>query len=126
MTDKTNRATRQREKGKDRKEPDITNMDFSAIMAELKSHREEFKTLLKSQSASLKLQINEGHTSLEKLLDGKVKRLEQLIAENREELKAEMDSKVTMLQQNLDLDIGHVSARMDSPRSTTNDTSSLI
>ena len=113
MTDKTSRATRQKEKDEERKGAENTNSDFNAIMAELKAHRDEFKTLLKSQSASLKSQINEVHTSLEKLLDVKVKHLEHLIAENREELKAELDAKVNMLQQNLDIDIGQVSARMD-------------
>lgn len=75
---------------------------MNAILAELRSHWEAFK-MLKSQSASLKSQIREVHTSLEKLLESKVADLERLIAENREELKAEMDNKVRQIQANLNL-----------------------
>lgn len=54
---------------------------MNANLAERRSHWEEFKTL-KSQNASLKSQIREVHTSLEKLLESKVVDLERLIAEN--------------------------------------------
>ncbi|CAJ1050810.1 coiled-coil-helix-coiled-coil-helix domain-containing protein 7 isoform X6 [Xyrichtys novacula] len=111
---------RQREKDDEKKGTENTNNDFNTIMAELKAQREEFKTLLKSQSATLKAHINEVHTSLEKLLDSKVKRLEQLIAENHDEMKAEMDTKISLLQQNLDLDIGHVTAKLEEAKCHVN------
>ena len=114
MTDKGDRSTRLKEK------KEAENSDMNAILAELRSHRDEFKTL-KSQSASLKSQINEVHTSLEKLLDCKVERLERLIAESREELRAEMDIKVRQIQDNLDLDIGQLSARLDRMETNLNE-----
>lgn len=109
MTDKGDRSTVST-RLKEKKEAE--NSDMNVIMAELRSHRDAFMTL-QSQSDSLKSQINEVHTSLEKLLDCKVGCLVRFIAENKEELKAEMDDKVRQIQDNLNLDVGQLSARME-------------
>ncbi|XP_041654975.1 chitinase-3-like protein 2 [Cheilinus undulatus] len=86
MTDRGDCTTQQKEKKEDE------DGDMNAILAELRLHRKEFKTL-KSQSLSLQSQIGEIHSSIERLLDCKVERPERLTADNREDLKAELESK---------------------------------